>query len=523
MNIILNIRIPVEKDFLNYYLEIAASKLNLDITKIKLTKILSKSLDSRSKKQFYYDLSIVVKVPDGFNNKDKLALYSEEKEIFNKNNKKFNVKDKPIIVGFGPAGIFTALELINYGIKPIIFERGKKAEDRDLDIKNFISNRTLNQESNIQFGEGGAGLYSDGKLFSRIKSTKYINKVLDTFVKFGAPSEITYINKPHLGTDVLFKIIKNIRKHIIDNGGEINYNSKMTDIIIKDSKAKGVIINSSKEYLSSNIYLALGHSAREIFEMLFEKGVEMQQKPTSLGLRIEHPRDLINLMRYGEKYKNFDSASYNFTYTDKKTNRGVFSFCMCPGGEIINASSEDGFLVTNGMSYSKRNSPFSNSAVVVTCNTSDYPSTHPLAGIKFQRDIEKKAFISAGSNWTAPSQNLMDFMLNKESTKLIDNSYKMGVISSNIKEIFPNFISEALLNAFQKWKNDYPFFISDKAILIAPETRTSSPVRITRNERYESSVKNLYLLGEGSGYTGGITSSAVDGIKAVESSFNNKL
>jgi hypothetical protein len=346
--------------------------------------------------------------------------------------------------------------------------------------------------------------------------------VLDTFIKFGAPEEIGYVSKPHLGTDVLCRIVKNIRSYILERGGEIHYSSKMTDMLISDGKALGVVINGNMEYRSSIIYLALGHSARDTFEMIHQKGIVIEQKPIFVGVRVEHPAEIINLIRYGNKYKDFPgigAANYSFTYTNRKTGRGVYTFCMCPGGEVINASSENGMLVVNGMSYSGRSSAFSNSALVVTCHTDDYRSTDPLAGIEFQKDIERKAFNAGGGRWEVPAQNLVDFLCGSISVDLNENSYKMGAVSVNMNEIFPAFVNETLLTAFNKWKEDYPLFVSNHAILFGAETRTSCPVRIKRSEKYESvNIKNLYPIGEGSGYTGGITSSAADAIKAVECS-----
>ncbi len=517
--IISNLRIPVEKDGIDEYLKAASQKLNISEDNIQFTKMLGKSLDARSKKQFYYEISIVVSTPDSFDNRENFAVYTETMKA---DRKSIDIKEKPVIIGFGPAGMFAALELIDYGIKPLIFERGKKIEERSIDIQRFIKERVLDPGSNIQFGEGGAGSYSDGKLFSRIKNSQYADKVLDTFIKFGAPEEIGYVSKPHLGTDVLCRIVKNIRSYILERGGEIHYSSKMTDMLISNGKALGVVINGNMEYRSSIIYLALGHSARDTFEMMHKKGVLIEQKPTSVGVRVEHPAEIINLIRYGNKYKDFPgigAANYSFTYTDRKTGRGVYSFCMCPGGEVINASSENGMLVVNGMSYSNRPSPFSNSAIVVTCHTNDYRSTDPLAGIEFQKDLERKAFNAGGGGWKVPAQNLVDYLRGSISDDLNENSYKMGAVSVNMNKIFPAFINEMLLSAFNKWQEDYSLFISDHAILLGAETRTSCPVRIKRSKKYESvNIKNLYPIGEGSGYAGGITSSAADAMKAVECS-----
>ncbi|MFH1283848.1 MAG: FAD-dependent protein [bacterium] len=515
--IISNLRIPVEKDGIDEYIKAASEKLNINAEDINFSKILSKSLDARGKKQFYYEVSIVVGVDDRFANEELFPAYIEKKNL---ERKQISVKDKPVIVGFGPAGMFAALELIEYGIKPLIFERGKRMEDRSRDVQRFINERELDIESNIQFGEGGAGSYSDGKLFSRIKNSYYVDRVLGAFIKFGAPEEIGYVSRPHLGTDVLCGIVSNIRNYILDRGGEICYGSKMTDIIISGGKAQGIVINGKKEYLSSAIYLSVGHSARDTFEMIHQKGIVVEQKPISVGVRVEHPVEVIDLIRYGRKYKDFPgigAANYSFTYNNKKIGRGVFTFCMCPGGEVLNASSEKGMMVVNGMSYSKRSSEFSNAAIVVTCHNEDYKSIHPLAGLEFQKDIERKAFCSAGERWKAPAQNLTDFLADRVSSKLNKNSFRMGVSAVNMKDLFPAFIYEALLAAFNKWKEDEPLFVSEHGILLGAETRTSSPVRIKRNERYESvNTKNLYPIGEGSGYAGGITSSAADAIKAVE-------
>ena len=522
MNFILSdLRIPVEKDGIDEYIKAASQKLNISEDDIQLIKILSKSLDTGTNDQFYYIISIVVNAPVSFDNSENLPVYSKE---IRRESKSKKISERPIIIGFGPAGMFAALELIEYGVKPLIFERGKKIEERSLDVQRFIKERTLDPESNIQFGEGGAGSYSDGKLFARVKNSYYANRVLDTFIRFGAPEDIRYVSKPHLGTDVLCKIVRNIRNYILERGGEIYYGSRMTDILISNGKALGVVINGTIEYRSSVIYLALGNSARDTFGMLFNKGIVLEQKPISVGVRVEHPASIINRIRYGEKYRDcsaIGNATYSFTYTDRKIRRGVYTFCMCPGGEVINASSEHGMMVVNGMSYSHRSSPFSNSALVVTCHTDDYGSTHPLAGIEFQKDIERKAFVAGGGGWEVPAQNLVDFLSGRISGSINEHSYKMGAEAVNLNEILPQFASDALVGAFNAWKKDYPLFVSDQAILLGAETRTSSPVRIKRGENYESvTVKNLYPIGEGSGYTGGITSSAVDAIKAVEVSLS---
>ena len=518
MNLILNnLRIPVEKDGIDAYLNAAAQKLNVPETAIHIVKILSKSLDAGNQEQFYYEISLVVNASDSFDNKENFPLYTEKTV---KAREQINRAERPVVIGFGPAGMFAALELIAYGLKPIIFERGKKIEERTVDVKKFMLEKALDPESNIQFGEGGAGSYSDGKLFSRKQNTEYINKALDTFIKFGAPEEIGYVGRPHVGTDVLCGIVRNIRNYVLEQGGEIHYRSKMTDILLSDNAVVGVVVNGEKEYPCSSIYLAVGHSARDTFEMLHKKGIVLEQKPISVGVRVEHPVEIINRMRYGDKYKAFPgigAAAYSLNYTDRKIRRGVYTFCMCPGGEVMNASSEHGMLVVNGMSYSGRSSKYSNAALVVTCHTDDYRSAHPLAGIEFQKGIERKAFHAGGGKWEAPAQNLPDFLSRKVSGSLNKNSCATGTAAADLHEVFPAFVNDALVAAFTTWEKTYPVFVSPHALLIGAETRTSAPLRITRSEKFESvNIKNLYPIGEGSGYTGGITSSAADAIRAVQ-------
>ena len=516
--ILVNLQIPVENDGMEAYVKAASHILKIGAGDLAIAKILSKSLDASDKEQFFYTLSLVVSTPASFENKQNFPVYTEYVPAEKKTS---SIKGRPIIVGFGPAGMFAALGLIEKGIKPILFERGKKIEERSLDVQRFITKREIDSESNIQFGEGGAGSFSDGKLFSRRNyNSSAINRVLNTFIKFGAPAEIGYISKPHLGTDVLCSIVRNIRNYILERGGEIYYESKMTDILITEGKAFGIVINGKTEYLAPSIYIALGNSARDTFEMMYAKGIAHEQKPISVGVRIEHPVETINLLRYGKKYKDcreLGAATYSLNYTNRKIRRGVYTFCMCPGGEIINASSDQGMLVVNGMSYSHRASAFSNAALVVTCHTDDYPSANPLAGIEFQKEIERNAFNAGLGTWKVPAQNLMEFLGERRSSPLNENSYKMGAVPADIKDIFPGFVINQLLAAFHTWKEEFPLFVSQQAILLGAETRTSSPVRITRNENYESvTIKNLYPIGEGAGYTGGITSSAADALKAVD-------
>lgn len=519
MELILNdLLIPIEVDGPVAYTATAARALAIDAAEVVIAKILSKSLEARNQEQFFYKLTLVVRTPAGYANAQHYPLYRAPLEP---KRQKTASQERPIVVGFGPAGMFAALELVDYGFKPLIFERGKRIEERTLDVRRFQEERELDPESNIQFGEGGAGSYSDGKLFSRRQhNSLQTNRVLQTLIRFGAPAEIAYIAKPHLGTDVLCVIVRNIRNYILDRGGEIHYGARMTDLLLSEGCATGIMINGEREYLATAIYLALGHSARDTLAMLHAKGVAMAQKPIAVGVRIEHPAAAINQLRYGDKYRNFPglgAATYSLNYTNRKIHRGVYTFCMCPGGEVINASSAPGLLVLNGMSYSRRASPFSNAALVVTCQTEDYQGSGPLSGLEFQKEIEGKAFKAGGANWQAPAQNLLDFLGGKNSAELNENSYAMGAVPAELQAIFPDFVVAELVAAFSKWQTEVPLFVSHQAILLGAETRTSSPVKILRDEKFESvNVKNLYPVGEGSGYTGGITSSAVDAIRAVE-------
>jgi len=518
--IVKNLNIPIEDDGEHTYLTTASAKMQLPAANLKILKILSKNFDLRNKSQFYYKVSLLVSTEQECHLTDDVTEYIEEPASI-PHSLSPSSSARPLIVGFGPAGMFAALTLIDNGYRPIIFERGKKIGERSIDVERFIKEKQLNPESNIQFGEGGAGSYSDGKLFSRRdKNTSTVNRVLKTFVKFGAPQEIEYISKPHLGTDVLCKIVRNIRNYILEHGGEIHYSAKMTDLLISHGSISGLVINEEEEYLSPAVFLALGHSARDTFRLLEKKGVALEQRKIAVGVRIEHPVEIIDRMRYGDKYFGFPglgAATYSINHTNRKIKRGVYTFCMCPGGEIVNASSEPDMLVLNGMSYSDRALPYSNGALVVSCHCSDYNSDDPLAGIAFQQQIEKNAFMAGGSKWQAPAQNLMHFLGETQQNELQQTSYQMAVTAADMHTIFPDFVTKELHAAFHKWKTDVPLFVSEHAMLLAAETRTSSPVRISRNENFESiNTKNLYPIGEGAGYTGGITSSAADAIKAVE-------
>lgn len=429
---------------------------------------------------------------------------------------------RPIVVGFGPCGIFAALILAQSGFKPIVIERGKKVRERTQDTFGFWRQRELNPESNVQFGEGGAGTFSDGKLHTQIRDPKhYGRKVLEEFVKAGAPEEILFIGKPHIGTFKLVRMVEQMREEIIAAGGEFCFERRVDDLRIEDGRITGVVLDNGSIIESNHVLMAPGHSARDTFEMLHKRGVFMETKPFSVGFRVEHPQSLIDDCRLGPNAGNplLGAADYKLVH-HCKNGRAVYSFCMCPGGTVVAAASEPGRLVTNGMSQYSRNERNANAAIVVDVNPDDFDGEGPLAGIAFQRELERKAFELGGSNYNAPCQRIGDFLKNKPSTKLgkVIPSYQPGVTPCNLADALPDFAIEALREALPAFEKSIPGFSMADAVLTGTETRTSSPVRIVRDRStFESvSVKGLYPAGEGAGYAGGILSSAIDGIEAAQ-------
>ena len=490
--------------------------LHINENEILNLKINKKSLDARKKDNLFYVYEVDIEVE----NEKKLLRKYKSTDIFETPNEEyiFSSKkeiDQPIIIGCGPAGLFCAYILSEQGYNPIIYERGEKVEDRVKTIEEFWNTNKLNVNSNIQFGEGGAGTFSDGKLNTLTKDKfNRQKKVFEIFVENGAPEEIMYINNPHIGTDILREVIINIRNKIISNGGKINYNSKLEDIVIENNEVKSIIVNGNT-IPCKNLILAIGHSARDTFEMLSKKDLDMSAKPFAVGVRIEHPQKLIDIHQYGEKYyKQLPPASYKLTYQTKQ-NRGVYSFCMCPGGYVVNASSEEGLLAVNGMSNHARDTENANSALVVTISPEDF-GNNPLDGIKFQRDLERKAYIEG--NKLIPVQLYKDYKSNEKSTSInsinviTKGSYSLG----NSNNIFPEFINESLKEAIEYFNTKIEGYSNPDAILLGVESRTSSPVRIPRDENGLSKIKGLYPCGEGCGYAGGITTAAIDGLKTAE-------
>jgi uncharacterized FAD-dependent dehydrogenase len=430
------------------------------------------------------------------------------------------IQQRPVVIGFGPCGIFAALLLAQMGFKPIVLERGKAVRERTQDTWGLWRKNTLNPESNVQFGEGGAGTFSDGKLWSQVKDPKfYGRKVLHEFVKAGAPEEILYVAKPHIGTFRLVGVVEKMRQEIIALGGEIRFSQKVTGFDIEDQQIRGVQLENGERIVADQVILALGHSARDTFQALHDAGVYLEAKPFSIGFRIEHPQSMIDRARLGPHAGNplIGAADYKLVH-HAKNGRSVYSFCMCPGGTVVAATSEPNRVVTNGMSQYSRNERNANAGIVVGITPDDYPGG-PMAGIEFQRAIESKAFELGGKNYEAPGQLVGDFLAQRPSTDFgsVLPSYKPGVHLTDLASSLPDYAIEAIREAIPAFEKQIPGFSMKDAVLTGVETRTSSPLRITRGANYQSlNIKGLYPAGEGAGYAGGIMSAGIDGIKVAE-------
>jgi uncharacterized FAD-dependent dehydrogenase len=444
---------------------------------------------------------------------------------------------RPVVVGFGPCGIFAALILAQMGFKPIVLERGKKVRERTKDTWGLWRKHVLNPESNVQFGEGGAGTFSDGKLWSQIKDPRFLGrKVMDEFVKAGAPPEILVDAHPHIGTFKLVKVVENLREQIIALGGEIRFEQRVTDVLIEDSRqgrqVRGLTVlnlasGESYELRADQVVMALGHSSRDTCAMLYERGVAMEAKPFSVGFRIEHPQSVIDRARWGRHagHPNLGAADYKLVH-HANNGRSVYSFCMCPGGTVVAATSEPGRVVTNGMSQYSRNERNANAGIVVGIDPSDYPAdpstpgtVHPLAGIVLQRQLESNAYVMGGSDYNAPGQLVGDFLIGRASTQLggVEPSYKPGVNLVDLKDALPGYAIEAIREALPAFAQKIKGFDMPDAVLTGVETRTSSPLKIPRGDDFQSTnTAGLYPAGEGASYAGGILSAGVDGIKVAE-------
>ncbi len=432
-----------------------------------------------------------------------------------------NLLLRPVSVGFGPAGIFAALILAQMGFKPLVLERGKKVRERTKDTWDLWRKHNLHPESNVQFGEGGAGTFSDGKLYTQIRDPRHLGrKVLTEFVKAGAPEEILYVSKPHIGTFRLVSMVEKMRAEIETLGGEIRFEARVEDLHIETGQVRGVVLASGEEIRADQVILALGHSARDTFAMLHRRGVFMEAKPFSIGFRIEHPQSLIDLARHGKYAGNplLGAADYKLVH-HANNGRAVYSFCMCPGGQVVAATSEAGCVVTNGMSQYSRAERNANSGLVVDVSPADFGNDDPLAGIEFQRQWERRAFELGGGNYDAPGQRVGDFLAGRPSEHLgaVIPSYQPGVKMTDLSTALPDFAIAAIREAIPAFERQIRGFAMDDALLTGVETRTSSPLRVTRGKGCQSlNVKGLFPAGEGAGYAGGILSAAVDGIEVAE-------
>ena len=510
------IKIPVLHDSKESLVEAICQKLK--VSSISSYEILKKSIDARDKKSIFYVYEVDVEVL----NENDILKKNKSSDIFLSTREEYVIpecgntplKTRPIVIGSGPAGLFCAYFLAEAGFSPIILERGEKMEDRIETISKFFSGETLNPNSNIQFGEGGAGTFSDGKLNTLTHDNLRGRKVFEIFVECGAPQEILYDSKPHIGTDLLRNVIVSLREKIISFGGEFHYSSCVTKILKKDNIITGVEINHKDIMESDVVVLAIGHSARDTFYMLHDQDVNMKNKNFAVGVRVEHPREMIDKSQYGEYYKELPPASYKLTYQTNE-GRGVYSFCMCPGGYVVNASSEEGRICVNGMSNYKRDSKNSNSAIVVTVGEKDV-GEDLFAGLEFQRKLEEAAYQEGKGS--IPVQLYKDFVFNKNSTSFgeftpnVLGTYSFG----NICNVLPTFITSSIKEAMPAFGRKIKGFDREDAIFLGVEARTSSPIVIVRGEDFESNIHGLYPCGEGAGYAGGITTASIDGVKVAE-------
>ena len=498
-----------------------------DIKEIKLVKL---SVDARKKQNVHFNASVEVST----DNEGKILAAFPKNKVSPVSDNKYSVnyvgetEKRPVVVGFGPAGIFAALILAESGMKPVILERGYDCDSRTKTVELFRNKGIFDKNSNIQFGEGGAGTFSDGKLTTGIRDVR-IRHVFETFVKYGAPKEILYMGKPHIGTDILRNVIKNMRKEIIRLGGEVIFNAKLTDITAHNDKVYSAVYerdNETLEFETDNIILAIGHSARDTFEKLYKNGIAMAQKSFAMGVRIEHRQIDVNRSLYGDSYNHPALSAADYKYAVHLPNgRSLFTFCMCPGGHVVASASEEETVVTNGMSYFSRNAENANSALLVNTDPSDFGSCYELAGMELQRKIEKSAFIAGGKDYKAPVTLVGDFLRGSVPTEFGDvkPSYIPGTKFAAPESYLPEYITETLREGIPLIAKKADFFRDEYAVLTGPETRSSSPVRILRSEALQSlTLRGLYPCGEGAGYAGGIVSAAVDGIKCAEAIIEQK-
>lgn len=512
------VKVPLEHS-IEDIISKACKKAKLNKQQITTHQLVKKSIDARKKDQLQYIYSVDLTVAHNV----KLKVKDKDISVVEPVAYQFPIigelalAHRPVVIGAGPAGLFCAYLLARMGYQPLVLERGKAVEERSKDVEAFWRTGILNTESNVQFGEGGAGTFSDGKLNTVVKDKLGRNRmVLETFVRFGAPEDILYNNKPHIGTDVLFDVIRNMRTEIISLGGEFRFDSCVTDFVFQDQRLTHVVVNGQEHIPCLVAVLATGHSARDTFYVLYERQVPMESKPFAVGFRVEHPQKMVNETQYHTTdMKNLPVADYKVTY-HASNNRAVYSFCMCPGGYVVNASSEQNMLAVNGMSYRARSGQNANSAIIMSVTPEDFPEKHPLAGIAFQRELERKAYLLCDGK--IPQQLFGDFEKNQTSIGYgeFSSCTRGNADFSNLTNILPTALNEAFCEGMHAFGQKISGFDRQDAILSAVESRTSSPVRILRNEDGESEMKGLYPCGEGAGYAGGITSAAMDGLKIAE-------
>lgn len=522
-----NFQVPIEDD--SPPEQLAARRLKLPLKAVKRAVIVRKALDARRYRgapiQFVYVLDVLLEVPEkqvlSRCRKDRniTQVHMAAGELLPTGNNPPASDKRPVVVGFGPAGMFAALTLARAGWNPLILERGQDVEKRARDIRDFWRTGVLNPASNVQFGEGGAGTFSDGKLTTRINDS-HMSEVLETFINAGAPEEIRYLHKPHIGTDLLRQIVKNIRQEILRLGGEIRFGAQVTDIEVKEGRLSALVVNGDSRIAADTVFLGIGHSARDTYEMLLKRGVSMEAKAFAIGVRIEHPQEFIDRAQYGDDVGNprLPVADYALTFKDAESGRGVYSFCMCPGGQVVAAASEVNRLVTNGMSNYSRDSGIANSAVLVTVTPGDFGS-EVLAGMRFQQRYEALAFEAGGGGYYAPVQSVGDFLKGSRGSVdfLVKPTYAPGVRAADLRCCLPPLVTESLARALPSFEKKIPGFAAPDIPMTGIETRSSAPCRIIRNRDnfISESLGGLYPIGEGAGYAGGIMSAAIDGMKAA--------
>ncbi|SDF51649.1 hypothetical protein SAMN05660235_01858 [Sporolituus thermophilus DSM 23256] len=517
---ITNLRVALNDD--RPLARIAAQRLKLPAEHIEEVVIFRRALDARRKNNinFVYTLDVRVGIPEG----QVLARLGGDRDVASVAQSvpepvmpgPHKLDSPPIVVGMGPAGLFAALVLAEHGYRPLVFERGRDVDRRTADVARFWETGAFDPVSNVQFGEGGAGTFSDGKLTTRVTDPR-MRQVLDTLIAAGAPPEIRYLHKPHVGTDRLREVVRNLRRRIIDLGGQVRFETPVIDITVKQSRLTGLTVGDGRHFPCNVALFAIGHSARDTYEMLYRRGVAMEAKPFAIGVRIEHPQPLIDRAQYGPMagHPQLGAADYALVYHDKKCGRTAYSFCMCPGGVVVAAASEAGGVVTNGMSYYRRDSGVANSALVVNVNPEDYGS-HVLSGIELQRHYEMLAFRAGGGGYRAPAQTVGDFLTGQSARYLVAPTYRPGVAPADLRQCLPRFVTDTLAGALVDFGRKIKGFDHPGAVMTGVETRTSAPVRILRGQDFVSvNLGGLYPVGEGAGYAGGIMSAALDGLNAA--------